>query len=187
MNLLWAYPDRRRRRRDRHRGDAARAPARAEGSFFTDGDRASGVFGVLATCFAIFAGFVIFLAFTTYDQSLAGADAEALIVAQQYETAQFLPNETRDASRDEVICYARYVVHQEWPEMRGTVVRATRSTRGVVAPVPHDPRRDSTTSAPAGGVLQVARPDLGSGGSASRPDPRAAGITPTSLWIVAPA
>jgi hypothetical protein len=39
-----------------------RAP---EGSFFSDGDRASGVFGVLATCFAIFAGFVIFLAFTT--------------------------------------------------------------------------------------------------------------------------
>ena len=42
-----------------------RAP---EGSFFSDGDRASGVFGVLATGFAIFAGFVIFLAFTTYDQ-----------------------------------------------------------------------------------------------------------------------
>ena len=39
-----------------------RAP---EGSFFADGDRASGVFGVLATGFAIFAGFVIFLAFTS--------------------------------------------------------------------------------------------------------------------------
>jgi hypothetical protein len=36
-----------------------RAP---EGSYFADGDRASGVFGVLATGFAIFAGFVIFLA-----------------------------------------------------------------------------------------------------------------------------
>ena len=43
-----------------------RAP---EGSYFTDGDRASGVFGMLATGFAIFAGFVIFLAFTTYDDS----------------------------------------------------------------------------------------------------------------------
>ena len=43
-----------------------RAP---EGSYFTDGDRASGVFGVLAGGFAIFAGFIIFLAFTTYDQS----------------------------------------------------------------------------------------------------------------------
>ena len=33
-----------------------------EGSRFTDGDRASGVFGVLAGGFAIFAGFIIFLA-----------------------------------------------------------------------------------------------------------------------------
>src|SRR5262245_9361742 len=71
-----------------------RAP---EGSFFTDGDRASGVFGVLATCFAIFAGFVIFLAFTSYDQSLSGADAEALTVVQQYETAQFFPPKTARA------------------------------------------------------------------------------------------
>ena len=44
-----------------------------EGSYFTDGDRASGVFGVLATGFAIFAGFVIFLSFTQYDDSRSGA------------------------------------------------------------------------------------------------------------------
>ena len=50
-----------------------RAP---EGSYFSDGDRASGVFGVLATGFAIFAGFVIFLAFTSYDQSRSGSEAE---------------------------------------------------------------------------------------------------------------
>ncbi len=53
-----------------------RAP---EGSYFADGDRASGVFGVLATGFAVFAGFVIFLAFTTYDQSRNGAETEALL------------------------------------------------------------------------------------------------------------
>ena len=51
-----------------------RAP---EGSYFTDGDRASGVFGVLAGGFAIFAGFIIFLAFTTYDESRSGGEAEA--------------------------------------------------------------------------------------------------------------
>jgi hypothetical protein len=78
-----------------------RAP---EGSFFTDGDRASGVFGVLATGFAIFAGFVIFLAFTTYDQSRAGAEAEALVVVQQFETAQFLAPETRDRLAGELVC-----------------------------------------------------------------------------------
>ena len=63
-----------------------RAP---EGSYFTDGDRASGVFGVLASGFAILLGFIIFLAFTSYDQSRAGAEPEAVIVAQQVETAQF--------------------------------------------------------------------------------------------------
>ena len=66
-----------------------------EGSYFEDGDRASGVFGVLATGFAIFAGFVIFLAFTTYDQSRSGAEAEALVVVQQFQTAQFLPANVR--------------------------------------------------------------------------------------------
>jgi hypothetical protein len=92
-----------------------RAP---EGSFFTDGDRASGVFGVLATGFAIFAGFVIFLAFTSYDQSRAGAESEALTVVQQFETAQFLAPESRDRLTGELVCYARSVVSQEWPRMR---------------------------------------------------------------------
>ena len=49
-----------------------RAP---EGSYFEDGDRAAGVFGVLATGFAVLAGFVVFLAFESYDTSRSGADA----------------------------------------------------------------------------------------------------------------
>jgi Protein of unknown function (DUF4239) len=88
-----------------------------EGSYFADGDRASGVFGVLATGFAIFAGFVIFLAFTSYDQSRSGAEAEALTVVQQFETAQFLPVGIRDRLAGELVCYGRSVVHREWPSM----------------------------------------------------------------------
>ena len=65
-----------------------RAP---EGSYFQDGDRASGVFGVLATGFSILLGFIIFLAFSSYDQSRTGAETEALLVSQQVETAQFFP------------------------------------------------------------------------------------------------
>src|SRR5512134_2754815 len=91
-----------------------RAP---EGSYFSDGDRASGVFGVLATGFAIFAGFVIFLAFTKYDDSRAGAESEALTVLQQYETAQRLPAETRSRLVGELVCYARSTVNLEWPLM----------------------------------------------------------------------
>src|SRR4051794_7121060 len=62
-----------------------------EGSYFTDGDRASGVFGVLATGFSVLLGFIIFLAFSSYDESRTGAETEANLIAQQVQTAQFLP------------------------------------------------------------------------------------------------
>jgi hypothetical protein len=88
-----------------------------EGSRFADGDRASGVFGVLAGGFAIFAGFIIFLAFTSYDQSRTGGETEALSVVQQFETAQFLPTSVRGRLSGELVCYGRSVVHQEWPQM----------------------------------------------------------------------
>jgi len=86
-----------------------RAP---EGSYFSDGDRASGVFGVLATGFSVLLGFIIFLSFTSYDQSRAGAESEATIVAQQVQTAQFLPHKTELTG--ELICYARSVAGVEW-------------------------------------------------------------------------
>jgi len=88
-----------------------------EGSYFSDGDRASGVFGVLAGGFAIFAGFIIFLAFTTYDQSRTGGESEALTVVQQFETAELLPHSVRDPLTGGLVCYGRSVVHEEWPKM----------------------------------------------------------------------
>src|SRR5690349_11746686 len=88
-----------------------------EGSWFSDGDRASGVFGVLATGFSVLLGFIVFLAFTSYDQSRSGAEAEALAVQQQVETAQFLPGPAGTRLTGQLICYARYVEHVEWDEM----------------------------------------------------------------------
>ena len=44
------------------------------------------MFGLLGAGFAIFAGFVIFLAFTSHDASRSGAEAEAVAVAEQFET-----------------------------------------------------------------------------------------------------
>ena len=70
-----------------------------EGGYFEDGDRASGVFGVLATGFSVLLGFIIFLAFESYDQSRSGAEQEALVVAQQVENAQFFPGGCRAADR----------------------------------------------------------------------------------------
>src|SRR3954452_22933479 len=91
-----------------------RAPA---GSVFADGDRAAGVFGVLATGFSVLLGLIVFLAYSSYDASRAGAEAEARLVGQQYETAQFLGVGVRARLGDELVCYARSVVHQEWPRL----------------------------------------------------------------------
>jgi len=157
-----------------------RAP---EGSFFADGDRASGVFGVLATVFAIFAGFVVYLAFTSYDQSRAGSEAEALTLIQQFETAQFLPAGPRADLSGELICYGRTVVHQEWPLMEEsnpddtinpwaaalfTTLRATKPTTATQQSA-YDKWLDQTSD------REEARRDRIHG---------AAGITPTSLWLV---
>lgn len=91
-----------------------RAP---EGSYFEDGDRAAGVFGVLATGLAILLGFVVFLAFESFDTSRSGAEAEAQIVREQFETAQFFPAAVRASLSGDLVCYGRAVIHQEWPQM----------------------------------------------------------------------
>jgi hypothetical protein len=157
-----------------------RAP---EGSYFEDGDRASGVFGVLATGFAIFAGFIIFLAFTSYDQSRAGSEAEALTVLQQFETAQFLPAAAREDLAGQLICYGRAVVHQEWPRMEegrpgdtinpwaAALFRTLRATKPTTATEQsaYDKWLDQTSD------REEARRDRIHG---------AAGIIPTPLWLV---
>src|SRR5207342_2135052 len=44
-------------------------------------------------------------------------EAEALTVVQQFETAQFMPPAARERLGGELVCYARSVVHEEWPRM----------------------------------------------------------------------
>ena len=88
-----------------------------EGSYFRDGDRAAGVFGVLATGFAVLLGFVVFLAFTSYDAARTGAEEEALVVAQQVETAQLLPAPASGKLTGELVCYARSVAGVQWDLM----------------------------------------------------------------------
>src|SRR4051794_33968505 len=91
-----------------------RAP---EGSHFKDGDRAAGVFGVLATGFAVLIGFVVFLAFSSYDEARVGAESEARVVAQQVETAQLFPPDAAAELSAELVCYARSVAGVQWQRM----------------------------------------------------------------------
>lgn len=157
-----------------------RAPA---GSYFTDGDRAAGVFGVLATGFSVLLGFIVFLAFSSYDQSRAGSESEALSVTQQVETAQlFSPRIARPLTGD-LVCYARSVVEGEWPRMRhGTLGEgfnpwAVAMFRTIQSYEPVSNRQQaaygqwlSQTSA-----REEARRDRIHG---------AVGVIPTSVWIV---
>lgn len=155
-----------------------RAPG---GSFFEDGDRASGVFGVLATGFAIFAGFVIFLAFTQYDNSRSGAEAEALAVGQQFETAQFLP--TRARLTGQLVCYARSVVRDEWSRMEDGSIGNTINP-WAVAMFRTLEDTDAKTSA------EQSAYDRWHDQTSTREEARqdrlhgAAGIIPDSIWLV---
>ncbi len=148
-----------------------RAP---EGGFVADGDRAAGVFGVIATGFSVLLGFLIFLAFESYDASRSGAETEAVTVAQQVETAQLLPAGVREDLTGELVCYARWVVDVEWEQMEdGTLRRAAQplGPRHVRDPAGSDPRDPGR----GGGLRPVARSDRrpaswpGRTGSMARP------------------
>ena len=157
-----------------------RAP---EGSYFSDGDRASGVFGVLATGFSVLLGFIIFLAFTSYDQSRTGAETEALLLVQQVENAQQFPDAVAPKLTGQLLCYGRSVVGVEWPRMEdGTVGDAPnpwalelfRTIRGVQPATAsqqsaYDKWLDQTST------REEARRDRVHG---------AVGVIPATLWIV---
>jgi hypothetical protein len=157
-----------------------RAP---EGSYFSDGDRASGVFGVLATGFSVLLGFIIFLAFTSYDQSRAGGEAEALVLVQQVENAQQFPPSVAPKLTGQLICYGRSVVGIEWSRMQdGTIGDAPNpwglklfETYRTVQPATasqqsaYDKWLDQTST------REEARRDRVHG---------AVGVIPTQLWIV---
>ena len=157
-----------------------RAP---EGSFFEDGDRAAGVFGVLATGFAVLLGFVVFLAFESFDTSRSGAEAEAQVVAQQFETAQLMPAAVRGRFSGELLCYARAVVHQEWPRMESGTLRDAYNPWGVAM------FRTLRTIEPRSAPEQAAYSkwlDQRSERESARADRThgAEGVIPTPLWIV---
>jgi hypothetical protein len=157
-----------------------RAP---EGSYFSDGDRASGVFGVLATGFSVLLGFIVFLAFASYDQSRAGAEEEALVVGQQVQTAQFLPQAVSGELTGELICYGRSVIHLEWPRTEQGTQGDEINPWGVelfqtLQPVePRTPREEAAY----GKWL-----DQTSDREAARIDRihGAVGVIPTPLWVV---
>ncbi|WP_028644119.1 bestrophin-like domain [Nocardioides sp. URHA0020] len=157
-----------------------RAP---DGGYFNDGDRAAGVFGVLATGFAVLLGFVVFLAFASYDAARTGAETEALIVAQQVETAQLLPSPAKEQLTGQLVCYARSVAGVQWDRMEaGTLGEelnpwAAQMFRTLQTVEPKTPSEESAYD-----IWLSQRQDR----EAARNDRihGAVGVIPTPLWLV---
>jgi hypothetical protein len=156
-----------------------RAP---EGSYFSDGDRASGVFGALATGFSVLLGFIIFLSFASYDEARSGAEEEAIILAQQVETAQFLPEAQRVALTGQLLCYGRSVVGT-WSALEAGALEDTlnpwgsqlfRTIRSV------DPQSEAEQSAYDRWMDQTAAREQ----ARNERIHGAQGIIPVPLWIV---
>src|SRR3954452_13234568 len=156
-----------------------RAP---EGSYFNDGDRASGFFGVIAPGFPVLLGLIVVLAFTSYDESRTGAETEALTVAQQYEVAHLLPAAGGRRLAAELVCYARSVVHEEWPRMQdGTPTDAMNRWGGALFATLRtiEPRTAAEQTAYSKWLDQ--RLDREAARSARIHG--AAGVIPTPLWL----
>ena len=156
-----------------------RAP---EGGYYNDSDRASGVFGVLATGFSVLLGFLIFLAFESYDASRSGAEVEAATIAQQVQTAQRLPAVGGDLT-GQLVCYARWVVNEEWDRMEADTLGEDISPWGVAmfetlqGYEPDSPSEEANYAKwlDQTEAREIARQDRIHG---------AAGIMPIPLWIV---
>jgi hypothetical protein len=157
-----------------------RAPA---GGYFNDGDRAAGVFGVLATGFSVLLGFIVFLAFSSYDAARIGAETEALVVAQQVETAQFFAPAVGRELTGELVCYARSVAGPQWERMQAGTLGEELNPWGV------ELFHTLQTAAPATVTEEVAYGkwlDQSTDRTAAR-DARihgAVGVIPSPLWIV---
>ena len=154
-----------------------------EGGYFEDGDRASGVFGVLATGFSVLLGFIVFLAFTSYDQSRSGSETEALMVIQQVETAQLLPERVSGTLTGQLVCYGRSVVGDEWPRMRDGTIGDSINPWGVAL-------FQTITSVEPQAASEQSAYDTWLGQTSAREEARrdrvhgAVGVIPTPIWVV---
>ncbi len=154
-----------------------------DGSYFHDGDRAAGVFGVLATGFAVLLGFVVFLSFTSYDSARTGAEAEALVVTQQLETAQFFAEPAALELTGQLVCYARSVAGVQWDRMESGTLGDQ------INPWASDMFRTVRTVEPQTAAEQSAY-DRWLDQTSTREEARiarihgAVGVIPSPLWIV---
>lgn len=87
------------------------------GGYLHGMESADGIFSAAGAGLAVVLAFVIFTVFSSYENGRDAAGVEAVAAQQMYQTAGFFPDKT-DELRGEVICYARSVIHDDWPAMQ---------------------------------------------------------------------
>lgn len=89
----------------------------AKDGLIADPVPAGAVFGVLGVAFAVLLAFVMFLAFENYIRAREGASREAVAISELARITQLLPAPQGEDLRNDLACYARAVVSDEWPRM----------------------------------------------------------------------
>src|SRR5918997_149879 len=65
----------------------------------------------------LFIAFVLVDASASYNRASAAATAEADVVDHMYELAEYAPEPQRRQLAASTVCYARAILHHEWPAM----------------------------------------------------------------------
>src|SRR6185369_9535544 len=110
-------------------------------------------------------------------------EAEAEVVTQQFETAQFFPRAAREPLSGYLVCYARSVIHQEWPQMESGTLSDSANPWGIAifrTLRTVEPRTNAEQVAYANWLDQRAARQ---NGRADRTH-GAEGVIPLPLWIV---
>ena len=104
-------------------------------------------------------------------------------MAQQFETAQFLPADAAATLGNQLVCYARNVVHQEWPRMEAGT-QGTSINPWAVALFDTLEQVDPTTAPEQAAFSKWL--DQTSDRESARNDRihGAAGVIPDPLWLV---
>lgn len=157
-----------------------RAPA---GSYFHDTQQASGVFTVAGTAYAVLLAFVFLLAFQSYNTARNAAEQEATAVTALFHDADAFVPSGRDAIQGELACYARSVIHLEWPAMadgnsspvtEGWITRFDRTYAGQQPRTPKQQNADANWT-----PLNIQRQD-GHRGRLAEAQP----LIPSLVWLL---
>jgi hypothetical protein len=87
------------------------------GGFLHGMESADGIFSAAGAGLAVLLAFVIFTVFDSYANARNATGEEAVAAQQMYSTAGFFPDKTVEL-RQEVICYSRSVIYDDWPALQ---------------------------------------------------------------------